>query len=89
MRVMIVLCLSAILAGCATEAELAAQQEREAERMVRIYGPACERLGYAGKSDPWRDCVIRLSLRDSLYFNRFPTATNCFGGVGYTQCTSF
>jgi hypothetical protein len=81
----------ALLAGCATEAELAAQKQGEVDAMVRIYGPACERLGYQRDTDPWRDCILRLSTRESLDRRNFPATFNCFGpaGFGFTQCTAF
>ena len=34
--------------------------------MIKVYGPACERLGYRNDTDPWRDCVLRLATKDSL-----------------------
>jgi hypothetical protein len=55
-----------LLAGCATPAEQAATAQREVERMVRVYGPACDTLGYKRDTDPWRDCVMRLAAKDEL-----------------------
>jgi hypothetical protein len=71
---MVLMLLSAIVAGCATTAERSAQLEREVDQMIQYYGPACEKLGYQSNSDPWRDCILRLSAKDSLenYMMRYP-----------------
>lgn len=76
------------VAGCATQAERAAQVEREVEQMIQLYGPGCEKLGYKSDSDPWRECVLRLAQRDDRY-NRYPISTNCIGHRGFMQCTTF
>lgn len=89
MRKLIAFALAALLAGCASQAELAAQQEREVDRMVNVYGPGCEKLGFPRNTDLWRDCVLRLATKDSLDHQRFPSVINCFGGAGFAQCTSF
>lgn len=80
-------CLAAALAGCATPAERAAQAEREIDEMIQVYGPACERLGYRGDSDPWRDCVLRLNANET--YRRTPTTTTCFGHRGFFHCSTF
>ena len=77
-----------VVAGCATQAERAAQVQREVEQMIQLYGPGCEKLGYKSDSDPWRECVLRLAQRDDRY-NRYPISTNCFGHRGFMQCTTF
>lgn len=81
-----------LLAGCAalTPEERAAKVEREVDEMIRIYGPACEKLGYKNDSDHWRDCVLRLSAdeRRQQYINR-PTTTSCIGRRGFYHCTTF
>jgi len=74
--------------GCATQAERAAQVQREVEQMIQLYGPGCEKLGYKSDSDPWRECVLRLAQRDDRY-NRYPISTNCIGHRGFMQCTTF
>jgi hypothetical protein len=90
MRMLIPLVLTALLAGCATQAERSARAEREVEQMIQVYGPACEKLGYKSDADPWRDCVMRLSEKDNLErYSRYPTTTTCFGHRGFFQCTSF
>jgi hypothetical protein len=53
------------LCACATTAEQAAAYANEAEQMVQLYGPACERLGYLNASDPWRNCIVQFSIRDA------------------------
>ena len=60
----------AALAGCATPAERAAQAQREVERMVEIYGPACTKLGFTVNTDPWRSCIINLSQKDDAASHR-------------------
>ncbi|MEP6998636.1 MAG: hypothetical protein ABI900_13375 [Betaproteobacteria bacterium] len=77
------------VAGCATQAERAAQVQREVEQMIQLYGPGCEKLGYKSDSDPWRECVLKLASRDSLERSRYPIATNCIGHRGFVQCTTF
>lgn len=56
----------AILAACASPAEQAAQMQRQMDHMIMVYGPACEKLGYAAKTDPWRNCILQLSAKDDL-----------------------
>src|SRR5512147_2357625 len=78
------LAVAAVLAGCATPAERAAQMEREVDEMIQVYGPACEKLGFQGDTDPWRDCVLRLSAKDSYErYGRSPTTSTCFGHRGF------
>ena len=89
MRNLIAFSLAVLLAGCASQAELAAQQEREVDRMINVYGPGCEKLGFQRNTDLWRDCVLRLATKDSLEQWNFPTVINCFSGVGFARCTSF
>jgi len=62
--------IAAVLVGCATPAERAAQAQREVERMVEIYGPACTRLGFKADTDPWRSCIISLSQKDDVSDHR-------------------
>ena len=88
MRAFIVSLLLLLVAGCQTQAERAAQVEREVDRMVQVYGPGCEKLGYKSDSDPWRECVLRLAHRDD-YYNRYPVSTNCIGNRGFVQCTTY
>lgn len=70
MRTSIVLALSiVILAACATPAEQAAMMNREVDRMIVVYGPACEKLGYKSDTDLWRNCVLQMSAKDD--FDRY------------------
>jgi hypothetical protein len=90
MRTVIFLALAAVLAGCATPAERAAQMERDVDEMIAIYGPACERLGFKDDTDQWRDCVLRLNTRDRMErYSRMPTTTSCIGHRGFFNCTTF
>lgn len=90
MRSVFFLALVALLAGCATPAERAARVEREVNETIAIYGPACERLGYAADTDPWRDCILRLNATDRIEsFSRMPTTTSCIGHRGFFHCTTF
>lgn len=81
--------LSLGLAGCATQAERTAQWQAEVDTMVRTYGPACDKLGYKPETDKWRDCVLRLSARDSLHYYSYQRSTSCFGHRGFFTCSSF
>ena len=52
MRTSIAVILSIVLlAACATPAEQAAMMNREVDRMIVVYGPACEKLGYKSDTD--------------------------------------
>ena len=88
---LIPLFLIALLAGCATSpAEREARMQREVDQMIQVYGPPCDKLGYKQDSDPWRDCVVKLSMKDSYErYATHPTTTTCFGHHGFFQCTSF
>ena len=88
MRTLLYLATALLLTGCATPAERAAQIQREVDEMIVVYGPGCERLGYANGTDEWRSCILRLSARDAYYL-RYPTTTSCFGHRGFYQCTTF
>jgi hypothetical protein len=65
--------IAVFLAGCATPAEQAVQAQQEAARMIQVYGPACEKLGFNNNTDSWRNCIIGLSQKDAtrLYSNNF------------------
>ena len=90
MRSFAVFVLISLLAGCVTQADRTARMQREVDEMVATYGPACEKLGYKGDSDPWRDCVLRLSAKDTeARYSRMPTTTSCFGHRGFFQCSTF
>ncbi|HEV8257321.1 MAG TPA: hypothetical protein VGR42_10125 [Casimicrobiaceae bacterium] len=88
MRALAVSILMVFVAGCVTQAERAAQVQREVEELIRVYGPGCEKLGFKTDSDQWRDCVLRLATRDKLERRDF-TTTNCIGSRGFFHCSSF
>ena len=51
-----------MLTACSTPSQRAAEMAEEADIMVHMYGPACERLGYAVSTDRWRDCIVQFSI---------------------------
>jgi alkyl sulfatase BDS1-like metallo-beta-lactamase superfamily hydrolase len=76
--------------GCATQAERAAAAQREVDDMIKVYGPACEKLGFKADTDTWRNCVLRLADRESdERTRRSGFFTNCVGTRGFFQCSSF
>jgi hypothetical protein len=81
--------LVAALAGCMTQAERIAAEKAEIDEMIKIYGPACEKLGYARDTDPWRDCILRLRAHDDERYRTRPTTTTCTGHRGFYHCTTF
>jgi hypothetical protein len=66
MRTYIVLTAALLLGACATPQERAARKQAEMAEMIAVYGPACDRLGYAQQSDQWRNCIISLSTKDEV-----------------------
>lgn len=66
MRTYIVLTAALLLGACATPQERAARKQAEMAEMIAVYGPACDRLGYAQQSDQWRNCIISLSTKDDV-----------------------
>lgn len=49
-----------LLAGCASNPQQ--EQQKAAQRMeykIQVYGPACEKLGFAKDTDAWRECIQR------------------------------
>ena len=79
--------LLALLAGCATPEERAARVQAEVEEMIKVYGPGCEKLGFAKDTEQWRQCILHLSNRDS-YRSR-PTNTSCTAFNGFVNCISY
>lgn len=73
MRTLPLLLAALLLAACSTPQERAAYMQQQADEMIRVYGPACERLGYSPNTDQWRACVLHLNsqeeMRDYYYFN--------------------
>ena len=79
-----------ILSGCATPEQRAVQQQQNIDRMISTYGPACERLGFQGNTDAWRNCILQLSAKDDYqYYSRSPSMINCINHRGFSQCTAF
>jgi hypothetical protein len=79
-----------VLAGCATPAEQAARMEREMERIVEIYGPACERLGFKRDEDPWRNCVLKLAQERNYYQpGYYPLSASCFSSSSRLRYNCF
>jgi len=90
MRLLLLVSLIFLSAGCATQADRSAQMQREVDDMIAVYGPACEKLGYAKGSDVWRDCVLRLNTNDTIArYSTAPTTTTCFGHRGFFHCSTF
>jgi hypothetical protein len=87
-NVLMVLILAA-LPGCMTQAERAAAVQAEVDDMIKVYGPACEKLGFAKDADPWRNCILRLRAHDDKQYRTRPTTTTCVGHRGFYNCTSF
>ena len=88
MRVLALFVLTMFVAGCVTQAERAAQVQRDVDDMILVYGPGCEKLGYKTDSDPWRDCVVRLATKDRLERRDF-TTTSCIRNAGFFHCSTF
>jgi hypothetical protein len=89
MRTTTALALALLVGGCATQADRAAQQQREVDEMIAVYGPACERLGNARDSEQWRSCILALDTRNAVRYRTAPTTTTCFGHRGFFNCSTF
>lgn len=76
-----------LLQGCATPEERAARAQAEAQEMMRVYGPACDKLGYAKDTDQWRQCVLHMASRDERRYRA--TTTSCVGQQGYFNCITY
>jgi hypothetical protein len=81
--------LLAALCGCMTPAERAEAAKDEVDRMVRVYGPACDKMGFTKDTDPWRECLLRMRAHDDERYRNRPYTTTCFGQRGFYNCTSF
>ncbi|MGX4643516.1 hypothetical protein [Massilia sp. SYSU DXS3249] len=80
MRHLIVLSAVLLLGACATPQERAARKQAEMAEMIAVYGPACDRLGYAQQSDQWRNCILSLSTKDEV--QRYGNHPGYYGGWG-------
>ena len=88
LRTIPMILLLVAISGCVSQAQRAAAMQAEVDDMIKVYGPACEKLGFAKETDPWRDCVLRLRAHDDRYMTR-PTTTNCVGNRGFYNCYSY
>lgn len=86
-RIILSALLAALLAGCATPEERAARVQAEVQEMIQVYGPGCERMGFAKDTDPWRQCILRLSARDD--YRTRPSTTTCTGYSGFYNCVTY
>ena len=68
-----------LLAACSTPEQKAVKMQAEVEQMMRIYGPACSRLGYPDQSDQWRNCVMQLSAKEDAQRYGYPNYHVGFG----------
>ena len=89
LRNALIVLVLAVQAGCMTQAERVAAQKAEVDEMIKIYGPACDKLGYTRDSDPWRDCILRMRAHDDEKYRTRPTTTTCTGHRGFYNCTTF
>lgn len=76
-RAICLICLMTLLGGCASDP--VAEQNRATKLMnykLQVYGPACEKLGYAKDTAEWRECIQReyeqALLRQQPHWN-YPT----------------
>ncbi len=89
LRIGLMILLLAALPGCMTQAERAAAAKADVDEMVKVYGPACEKLGYTKDTDQWRDCILRLRSHDDARYQYRPSTTTCVGQHGFYNCTTF
>ena len=81
MRTFIILSAALLLGACTTPQERAARKQAEMTEMIAVYGPACERLGFAAQSDQWRNCIINLSTKDEVQrYGNYPAYGPGWGG---------
>lgn len=72
--------LALFLAGCTTTQDRVARAQADMAKMITIYGPACVQLGYADKTDQWRQCVLQLSTREEM--ERASASASYYSGWG-------
>ena len=90
MRISMAFALALLLGGFATQADRAAQQVREVDEMIAVYGPACERLGHTRDSEQWRSCILTMDTKRAIErYRTTPTTTSCFGHRGFFNCSTF
>jgi uncharacterized lipoprotein YajG len=66
MRILSLTLALMLLAACSTPQQRAAYAQAQADEMVTVYGPACNRLGYTANTDQWRACILSLSAKEDL-----------------------
>jgi len=82
--------VAALMTGCMTTAERAAQMQAEVDEMIAVYGPACEKLGFQASTDPWRNCVLELNTQKTRErYLAGPRTTTCWGHRGFYSCSGF
>ncbi len=87
LRYISVILFSFLLLGCATPAERAARVQAEVDEMITVYGPGCEKLGFAKDTDQWRQCILHLSTRQD--YRTRPTTTSCTAFQGFYNCVTY
>jgi hypothetical protein len=80
------LLLATLLAACATPEQRAEQARQEMQQRIRIFGPACRDLGFAEDSDPWRQCILQLSQRETQQLRALQPPMHCVGIRGSYTC---
>lgn len=73
---MVFAAVTVLLGACATPQERTAFRENPVQALAPIYGPACDKRGYAKDTEQWRNCILRSSTRDelaqySLFYDRY------------------
>jgi hypothetical protein len=89
LRYILMVSILAVLAGCMTQAERAAAAQEEVDDMIKVYGPACVKLGFTKDTDPWRECILHSRAHNDERYRTRPTTTTCMGHRGFFNCTSF
>jgi hypothetical protein len=89
LRYILMVSILAALTGCMTQAERTAAAQAEVDDMIKIYGPACEKLGFTKDTDPWRECILHSRAHDDERYRTRPTTTTCFGHRGFYNCTTY
>jgi hypothetical protein len=92
LRYISTICMLVAISGCMmTQAERATEVQAQVDDMIKVYGPGCEKLGFAKDTDPWRECILRLRAHDDLYIPRpsRTTITNCVRQRSSSTCFSY
>lgn len=89
LRLILMVLLLAVLPGCMTQAQRAAAAQADVDDMIKVYGPACNKLGFSNDTDPWRECILRMRAQDDARYRNRPTSTTCVGQAGFLNCYSY